>query len=197
MILLLLACAAEPTPPPEHRARLEGVSLRLEQGLEVRAAQAVVDDEGIVRAEVVEASLEDRGASGAKAPPPPLEIDAPRSEWDMRSRTILFTGGVTAVRGEVTLTCDELVVRMLDADQVDKAEASGSVRVTRGERVAVGGRAVLDARSGEVVLTEDPVLSEGPNEMSGKRITLFLDEERVVCDGCRLMVEGSAVSGGG
>ena len=84
---------------------------------------------------------------------------------------------------------------MLDGDRVDRAEATGGVEVTRGDRVATGAQAVLEAQTGEVRLTGQPVLSEGPNRMSGVAITLFLDEERVVCDGCRLVVEGKAVLG--
>lgn len=192
--LLLLACAVEEPPPAEHRVRLETVVLEVDERLELRAAQATVQDDGSVQAEAVEATLSGATVAG-EAEPPPLEIDAPRSEWDMRSRTIRFTGGVTAVRGPVSLTCAELVVTMLDADRVDRAVASGGVSVRRGERLATGAQGVLDARSGEVRLTGEPVLSEGPNRMSGQTITLYLDEERVVCDGCRLVVEGEAVLG--
>lgn len=193
---LLLACAVEEPPPAQHRVRLETVVLEVDERLQLRAAQATVQDDGSVEAEAVEATLSGEALPG-EAEPPPLEIDAPRSEWDMRSRTIRFTGGVRAVRGEVQMDCAELVVTMLDADRVDRAVATGGVTVRRGARLATGAEGVLDARSGEVRLTGAPVLSEGPNRMSGQTITLYLDEERVVCDGCRLVVEGDAVLGDG
>ena len=192
MILLLLACVAEPVPQDAPRARLSDVRLEVDERLVVSAVQAVVDDDGVVSGEVVSASLAQEPAP-EEVERPPLEIDAPRSEWDMRSRTIVFSGGVTAVRGEVTLICDELTVRMRDADEVDEARAVGSVRVTRGQRVATGREAVLRGATGEVLLTGEPVLSEGVNRMTGERITLFLDDERVVCDACRLVVEGDAL----
>ena len=103
MILLLLACVAEPPLPAEHRVQLEDVRLEVADQLVIHAAQATVEDDGAVQATVVQASLAGKAVADEVAPPP-LEIDAPRSEWDMRTRTIRFTGGVTAVRGEVTLT---------------------------------------------------------------------------------------------
>ena len=120
MIFLLLACATEAPEPPAHRVLLEEVRLELPGQLEVRAAQAVAFDEGTVVAESVQAT-----AQGA----PQLEIDAPRSEWDLEARVIRFLGGVTAVRGDVTLTCDTLTVRMRDAEEVERATADGEVRV--------------------------------------------------------------------
>jgi len=184
VIFLLLACATEAPEPPAHRVLLEEVRLELPGQLEVRAAQAVAFDEGTVVAESVQAT-----AQGA----PQLEIDAPRSEWDLEARVIRFLGGVTAVRGDVTLTCDTLTVRMRDAEEVERATADGEVRVVRGGRVATGDMAVLEVASGEVRLTGAPTVTDGPNRMTGEKITLFLDDERVICDACRLVVDGAAV----
>lgn len=135
----------------------------------------------------------------ARAPgPPPVDVRARRSEWDLRARVARFEGDVVLVRGEFELRADRLEVRYRDADRIEGAVAEGGVTVTRGGRVARAARAELVADGGVVTLTGGPTLAEGPNRLLGERITLFLDDERATCEGggetpCRLVVEGSAL----
>jgi lipopolysaccharide export system protein LptA len=53
---------------------------------------------------------------------------------------------------------------------------------------------VLTADDGKVVLTGDPRVSDGPNVLEGASITLYLDDERLECASCRLVVQGAAVA---
>lgn len=177
------ACAADPPPPPAA-LQLEQAALTLEDGSTLEMASATVDREGAGQGEQARAQL-----SGA----PPLTVEAPQSDWDLRARVARFSGGVTASRGEVRLTCDRLTVSFASADRLREATAEGRVVVTQGARRAEGQRAVLDADSGEIVLSGEPSLSEGANRMRGERITLWLDDERVRCDQCSLVVDGEAV----
>ncbi len=224
MILLLpvlLACARPAAPPlPEH-TRAEGVRAALPGG-QAAAASVSVDGD---RARTSEVSVVAGAALAAEPPASPattsptpasppaapapaapapvdparaLTIDAPASEWDLRERVARFEGGVVATRGPVTLRTPTLTVRYAGADRIDKVEAAGGVEVTRGARTARAERAVLDAASGEIVLTGGPRLAEGPNALEGTRIVLFLDDERARCEGaegapCRLVVDGTAL----
>jgi len=193
----LAACQPSPAPPPATGPRLvvQGPSLQAGEGLVLHAEQAVVDDAGAGQAQVVRAELQPATPAGpGAAAPPPLQIEAPQSDWDLRSRTVHFTGGVTATRGEVQLRCDALEVRYAGPDRVDTATAEGHVLVTRGERRATSERAVLTAADGRIVLEGSPQLSDGPNTLTGRSIALFLDDERVQCEACRLVVAGSALS---
>lgn len=130
--------------------------------------------------------------------PPPVDVRARRSEWDLRARVARFEGEVVLVRGEFELRAERLVVRYRDADRIEAAVAEGAVTVTRLGRVARAARAELRAEGGVVTLTGQPSLAEGPNRLEGERITLYLDDERATCEGggdspCRLVVEGSAL----
>jgi lipopolysaccharide export system protein LptA len=77
------------------------------------------------------------------------------------------------------------LVVQYSADNRDVAEiiAEGSVRITQGERVASGQRAVYDKNEERIVLTGSPVVKEGPNSVQGHEIILFLDGKRSIVKG--------------
>lgn len=199
--LLLLALApgcstGRPPPPPEAPLVLHGARLEAGEGLVVHAARATMDGTGAGAGQQVRAVLGPQVASeaGAGAAPPPLQVEAPRSDWDLRARVVRFSGGVVATRGPVRLTCASLEVHYLDAERVDRALAEGEVEVRHGERVATGQRAELHAADGRVVLTGQPQLVEGANTLRGQQITLYLDDERLQCQDCTLVVAGQAIA---
>jgi lipopolysaccharide export system protein LptA len=67
--------------------------------------------------------------------------------------------------------------------RVHQIVAAGHVRMDDGTRTATGGRAVFEQSERTVVLTENPVLHEGTNEVIGDRVVVFLDENRSVVEG--------------
>jgi lipopolysaccharide export system protein LptA len=137
--------------------------------------------------------------TGTRYSRPPLEIDAPRTSWDFKARSAVFEGGVTAKRGEFTLTCDTLTVTFAAGgknDAVDLAIAEGNVTISRDQRTATGERAELHGETGEVVLTGNPTLVEGTNRLNGEVVRLYLDDERISCEKCHLVIDGSAIGPG-
>jgi lipopolysaccharide export system protein LptA len=76
-----------------------------------------------------------------------------------------------------------------DSSRVQEIVAAGNVRIDQGERFAVGGRAIFDQTKRTIVLTEDPVLHDGPNEVQGDRVVVYLDENRSVVEGGRKRVK--------
>jgi len=67
--------------------------------------------------------------------------------------------------------------------------ATGSVRIDHGTRWATGGRAIFDQGARTIVLTEEPVLHDGKNEVMGDRVVVYLDEDRSVVEGGRKRVK--------
>ena len=76
-----------------------------------------------------------------------------------------------------------------ETGKVKEIVATGSVRIDQGTRFATGGKAVFDQTSRTVVLTENPVLHDGPNEVAGDRVVVFVDENRSVVEGGRKRVK--------
>lgn len=171
---------ADAPPLVVQQARLEAAPLLL------LADRASLDEAGRGQASGVRARVE----SPAR---PPLVIEAPDSTWDLRTRTVRFSGGVRAWRGEVLLECEELQVVYAGPDEVESALALGDVRLRHGGRAAQGERAELLARDGSLVLTGSPRLQDGANELVGRAITFYLDDDRVRCQDCRLSIQGSAL----
>ena len=177
---------AGPDGPRLDHVELEGVAVEAE-GVRLSMASATLEKDGTGTGKVV---------TGTRSSRPPLEIDAPRTSWDLKARTAVFEGGVTAKRGEFTLECDTLTVSFASGnanDAVDRATAEGNVRISRDQRTATGARAELDGATGEVVLTGNPTLVEGSNRLTGDVVRLFLDDERITCEKCHLVIDGSAI----
>jgi lipopolysaccharide export system protein LptA len=57
------------------------------------------------------------------------------------------------------------------------------VRIDQGDRWATGGRAVYDQVRRTLVLSESPVLHDGPNQIAGDRVVVYLDQNRSVVEG--------------
>lgn len=178
------AAIDDPSRPP-----VEAVVVTLgtgEAAIDVSLAGAWVEDDG-----------DGHGVDAAATVPgpPPLTVTGRRSSWRLKDAVVVFEDDVRAVRGDVTMTCDRLEVTYR-GDKIERAHATGNVRVTRGERVARGATADLTVADGRVAIEGDPELAEGPNRMTGRRIVLFLDDERLECEGdpCRLEVKGDAVT---
>jgi len=155
-----------------------------DEGVVVHLAGAWMDDDGAGHGVQVRAEVPG---------PAPLVIASHRSTWSLRDGTMVFEGEVEATRGEVVLGCDRLEVRYRD-ERVEEAVASGEVRVRRGEREARSARAVLTTADGRVVLEGDPVLRDGARRLTGERIVLFLDDERVECERCRVEIAPEATA---
>ncbi len=180
---------AGPEGPRLDHVELEGVTVEAE-GVRLSMAAATLEKEGTGTGQAV---------TGTRSSKPPLEIDAPRTSWDLKARSAVFEGGVTAKRGDFTLTCDRLTVTFAGGgktDAVELATAEGNVAITRDERTATGERAELHGQTGEVVLTGHPTLVEGSNRLSGEVVRLFLDDERISCEKCHLVIDGSALGPG-
>ena len=121
-----------------------------------------------------------------------LEIRAPTSTWDVAARHASFSGGVVAQRGPLELHCDALDVTYSADGSFQIARATGGVEATREDWTAHAESAVLDLATGELTLESSantPArLSDGVNLLEGLTIVFALDDERVDCRNCRLVV---------
>jgi lipopolysaccharide export system protein LptA len=133
----------------------------------------------------------------------PITVTARTLEFDYKQNVVVYRGDVQAVQGDVHLKSDTLTIRLASVDQkagesgappagdttlggrvqLRQVEAAGNVRIDQGERWATGGRAVYDEERRVLTLSEDPVLHDGPNQIAGDRVIVFLDENRSVVEG--------------
>jgi lipopolysaccharide export system protein LptA len=115
----------------------------------------------------------------------PVRIDADTMEFDYKEMVLTYRGGVTVTQADMTLRSD-LLRLVLDRERPEEPKevvAEGKVQIDKGTRQATGGRAVFDAGARTVTLSDKARLRDGPNEVAGERVIVFLAEERSVVEG--------------
>lgn len=116
----------------------------------------------------------------------PIAVRSDKLEFSYRERLLTYTGQVVVTQGDLTLKADVLKVTITEdaqRQQLEQIVALGGVEITQGSRAASGGKAVFDQRHRTIELSDNAVLTEGPNKISGDRVIVYLDEERSVVEG--------------
>lgn len=130
----------------------------------------------------------------------PISVQADQMEFDYRTRVLVYRGAVRVTQNDVVLESDTLRVELdpKGVDPLEKIIADGAVRIAKGERHrASGGHAVFDQKARTVTLSDHAVLRDGPNEVAGERVIVYLDEERSVVEGGRERVRAVLFPPGG
>jgi lipopolysaccharide export system protein LptA len=114
----------------------------------------------------------------------PVRIDADTMEFDYKTMVLTYRGKVKVSQADMTLQSDTLTVTLTREGQRPKEViAAGGVLMTKGTRTASGGKAVFDDAARTVTLSEQARLQDGPNEVAGERVVVYLDEQRSVVEG--------------
>ncbi len=149
--------------------------------------------------------LFDAGSFGNRKEP--ITVTSDRLEYDYKANVVVYRGDVVAIQGDMKLRSDTLTVTFAQRDgapaepggksnpKLQEIVAVGNVRIDDGNRWATGGRAVFEQGARTVVLTENPVMHEGPNEVAGDRVTVYIDENRSVVEGGRKRVKAVVFPG--
>jgi len=139
----------------------------------------------------------------------PIQVDAAALETYEENglRVSVFSGGVTAKRGDTTMTADTIKLYSppganlatgnnspADANAAtqaaapaangsfDRIEASGHIIVVSGPDKVTGDDAVVDMKANTIVVTGAVVLAQGPNVISGSKLTVDLSTGRARVD---------------
>ena len=118
------------------------------------------------------------------------DITSNRMEYDYAESTIVFEENVRVVDEEYTLTADRIIVFLDGTNDVRQIRAIGHVVIVNGERSGRCPEAVYTKKSGEIVMS-------GPNDTAvqltnkddkiwGRKITIWLDSQRMECVPARL-----------
>jgi lipopolysaccharide export system protein LptA len=117
-------------------------------------------------------------------------------EVDQQKRLIIFEGKVRALRHDMTVDCEKMLVYYLDSSagtesnvesrKIDRIIALGGVTVHRSDgSVARAGKAVFFQADEKIVLTEDPFVQQGRDIVEGEKIIILLKEERSIVEGSK------------
>ena len=118
----------------------------------------------------------------------PIDFNARTLELQDRANRAILSGGVTIRQATMTLTAARVVVAYTGAitngsPQVSRLDASGGVTVTRPDQSARGQYAVYDVNRRTITMAGSVTLTQGPNTISGGRLSIDLDTGRATIDG--------------
>ena len=113
----------------------------------------------------------------------PIEITSDRMRSENGGRKIIFSGKVVAVKADMTITSDIMeVYNTPDKKQTEEIVAIGNVNITRGEKKAIGDRAVYLDQLQKIILTGTPnaIAWEGKDIIEGREMIFLMDKDRFV-----------------
>ncbi len=114
----------------------------------------------------------------------PIHIVSNRLDADNKKRIITFSGHVVVKRSTLTLTCDKLTVQYSQkGGGISQITAVGNVIIKQPPRSATCQKAVFYQKTNKAALIGNPILSEGKNQVTGSKVTFFLDSDKTIIEG--------------
>ncbi|GAB4249054.1 MAG: hypothetical protein OHK005_15740 [Candidatus Methylacidiphilales bacterium] len=94
-----------------------------------------------------------------------------------------FTGNVKVVDPNFELSADELVIFFSEGNQLERLVARGNVNIRQGNRASLSRQAEYLIAEKKITLTGDPTVTEGRNQITGTKITIYQDREKMDVEG--------------
>jgi lipopolysaccharide export system protein LptA len=114
----------------------------------------------------------------------PVQVQADQLAVNNADGSAVFSGNVVVTQGEMKLAAGEVKVSYgPDQKNIEKLVASGGVTVTNLGDAAEAKEAVYTIDSGQIVLTGDVLLTQGPSAMAGQKLTINLKDGTGVMEG--------------
>lgn len=119
----------------------------------------------------------------------PITITSSTLTADNKAHTALFEGSVMAKTETTTIHADKMLVHYTDAGKVTKIEATGHVRLVKGERVITSDEATFLADEEKVIFTGQPKAVEGTTMVTGTKMIYLMKEDRSLVEQSRVFME--------
>jgi lipopolysaccharide export system protein LptA len=123
----------------------------------------------------------------------PVEVSADRLQVSQSDGSATFTGNVVVGQGEMRLTAASVRVEYVtDApapgetqgrSRISRLHATGGVTLVSGAEAAEAREAVYSVDAGEVVMTGEVILTQGPNVLAGDKVTVNLNDGTALVEG--------------
>ncbi|WP_153010450.1 lipopolysaccharide transport periplasmic protein LptA [Falsirhodobacter sp. alg1] len=106
----------------------------------------------------------------------PVSVDADQLSVDQATGMATFSGNVRVAQGDLRLAAGEVRVEYgTEQNEIRTMHATGGVTLANAEIAAEAKEASYTIASGEVIMTGDVILTQGPSTMSGQRLVLDLE----------------------
>lgn len=135
-------------------------------------AGAFIIAAGMVLAANAHAQLAPKAADG------PIDITGDRLE--VIDDVATWTGKVRAVQGEAILTAEKLVANLDGDGAFTTIRAIGNVRYSNGKEAITGKTGVYDAGARTITISEDVVVTQGEQVMTGGELVYWIDTGKLL-----------------
>jgi lipopolysaccharide export system protein LptA len=124
----------------------------------------------------------------------PLKIASDRMEANQNDKTVLFEGNVVVQQDDLTITGKRLKVYSAEnlkdgatqsamVDKIDRIEMEGDVTISQKDKMATAQRAVYYHHEQKIVLSGQPMVTQGEDRIQGRLITLLLAQGKSIIEG--------------
>ena len=115
----------------------------------------------------------------------PVDYAADRVELQDRQNRIVLSGDVAVTQGDLNLNAGRMTVAYSDAGSlsIQRIDATGGVRVARGNETARGDVAIYDFNRRLITMIGNVALRRGSDTLNGGRLTIDLDSGVSSVDG--------------
>jgi len=129
----------------------------------------------------------------------PIHIRSLDLEFFYNDKRIVYRGSVVATQGDATLKSSTLTVtyeepaaatptqggptNTTQGQKIKEIVAEENVEITSTTRRATCNKAVFNDKSRTIVLSGNAVLRDGTNEVTGQKVTIYVDEGRTTVEG--------------
>lgn len=122
--------------------------------------------------------------AGASAQLAPHDADGPIDITGDRLEVVddvaTWIGNVRAVQGEAILTAEKLIADLDEAGSFTKIHAVGTVRYSNGKEAISGKVGVYDGTTRTITISEDVVVTQGEQVMTGGELVYWIDSGRLL-----------------
>lgn len=119
----------------------------------------------------------------------PVVITSTTLTADNKARTALFEGSVIAKSENMTLYSDKMLVHYTETGKITKIEATGHIKLIKGERVITSDSAVYLAEEEKVIFTGEPRAMEGSSIVTGTKMTYHLKDDRSIVENSKVIIK--------
>ena len=125
-----------------------------------------------------------------KAEKKPVVITSQSLTADNKNNTAIFEGSVVATTDDLTIYSDKMTVFYDNSEsKIREINASGNVKVHKKERAIFSDEAVYIENEKKIIFKGHPKAVEGENVITGTQIIFFLDDDRAVVEGSRVILQ--------
>jgi lipopolysaccharide transport protein LptA len=116
-------------------------------------------------------------------PPGGTVITSDELHSDQNTHISVFTGNVVVVGTNFRMTCQEMTVYFDKDNKVQKIVSTGDVIITQPDRITHCGHAEYYHDEDKFILTDQPVILDHKNEISGPEIVIYRTTQKMEIHG--------------